>query len=202
MNAIDKYRKSKLSAVIRTGDKVYGEDVARALINGGVKVIEITIETPDMVEVINNLKETDACIVAGGIITARQAHQVIDAGANAIISPIFQPNLIKLGREQNIPVITTATTPNEAYQAWRSRVPLIKIFPAVQMGGALYIQDIIRPMPFLNVIAAGNIEIENYVDYLKAGATAVTIGRDFYKGYKLEDVEKRANKAVTKLTEI
>ena len=70
----------------------------------------------------------------------------------------------------------TATTPNEAYSAWKARTPLIKIYPTKPMGGAMYIEDMLRAMPFLNVIATGNINIEDVPQYLKAGASAVGIG--------------------------
>jgi len=200
MNAIDKYKSAKISAVIRTDDCDYSLNIANALIKGGVKIIEITVEDPKMYSVVKELCEsTDATIVAGGVITARQAQEVIKAGAKAIVSPIFQPNLVRLCQAQNTPVITTATTPNEAYQAWKARVPLIKIFPSQQMGGAVYIQDLLRPMPFLNVIATGNVLLEDFHEYLEVGATAVTIGRDFWQYATYEDITSRAEATVEKI---
>ena len=200
MNAIDKYKKERISAVIRTDDSDYSLNIAKALIKGGVNIIEITVEDPKMYAVVQELCETtEATIVAGGVITARQANEVIKIGAKAIVSPIFQPNLLKLCQTKNIPVITTATTPNEAYQAWKARVPLIKIFPSQQMGGPIYIQDLLRPMPFLNVIATGNVLLEDFVEYLQVGATAVTIGRDFWQNATYEDITSRAEATVSKI---
>lgn len=200
MNVIDKYKNSMISAVIRTDDCDYSLNIARSLIKGGVDIIEITVENPLMYAVVKELCDTtDATIVAGGVITARQAQEVIKAGARAIVSPIFQPNLVRLCQAKGTPVITTATTPNEAYQAWKARVPLIKIFPSQQMGGAVYIQDLLRPMPFLNIIATGNVLLEDFVDYLQVGATAVTIGRDFWQGGTYEDITSRAEVAVAKI---
>ena len=200
MSAIDRYKSEKISAVIRTDDCDYSLNIARALIKGGVKIIEITVENPKMYAVVKELCETtDATIVAGGVITARQANEVINAGAGAIVSPIFQPNLVRLCQAKKIPVITTATTPNEAYQAWKARVPLIKIFPSQQMGGAIYIQDLLRPMPFLNVIATGNVLLEDFHEYLEVGASAVTIGRDFWQHATYEDITSRAQAAVQKI---
>lgn len=198
MNAIDKYMKERLSAVIRTDDSEYSLQIAQALIAGGVSIIEITVEDPKMYSVVKTLCDTtDAMIVAGGVITARQANEVIKAGAKAIVSPIFQPNLVRLCQAKKIPVITTATTPNEAYQAWKARVPLIKIFPSQQMGGPVYIQDLLRPMPFLNIIATGNVMLEDMAEYLKAGAVAVTIGRDFWQNSTMEEITTKARAAVS-----
>lgn len=200
MNAIDKYKSEKISAIIRTDDKDYSLKIARALIDGGISIIEITVENPIMYEVVKELRETsDATISAGGVITARQAQSAIQAGADAIVSPIFQPNLVRLCREKNIPVITTATTPNEAYNAWQAGVPLIKIFPSAQMGGAVYIQDLLRPMPFLNIIATGNILLENFHEYLEVGANAVAIGRDFWKNSTFEEIKSKAKAAMSKV---
>jgi len=200
MNAIDKYKSEKISAIVRTDDKDYSLKIARALIEGGISIIEITVENPEMYEVVKELCETtDATIVAGGVITARQAQSAIAAGAKAIVSPIFQQNLVRLCREKNIPVITAATTPNEAYTAWQAGVPLIKIFPSEQMGGSVYIQDLLRPMPFLNIIATGNILLENFHEYLEVGANAVAIGRDFWKNSTFEQIKSKAEAAVAKV---
>lgn len=200
MNAIEKYKAEKISAIVRTDERDYSLGIARALIDGGISIIEITVENPEMYDVIKELcTTTDATIVAGGVITARQAQSAIQAGAKAIVSPIFQQNLVRLCREKNTPVITTATTPNEAYTAWQAGVPLIKIFPSEQMGGSIYIQDLLRPMPFLNIIATGNILLENFHEYLEVGASAVAIGRDFWKNSTFEEIKSKAKAATSKV---
>ena len=200
MNIIETYKNSKISAVVRANDKEFSLKVAKALIRGGVDLVEITVGTSEMYDVIRELCEnTGATIVAGGVITARQAQEAMSVGAKAIVSPIFQPGLIKLCQAKNVPVITTATTANEAYQAWKAGVKLIKIFPTEQMGGASYIHDLLRPMPFLNVVATGSIKLDNFTDYLKVGACAVTVGRDFWMNATEEDITARAKQAVEKI---
>lgn len=201
MNAIKKFRDEKISAVIRTDDKEHCWKAANALIDGGIKIIEVTVENPDMFEVVKKLVETtEATIIAGGIITARQAQEAIAIGVKAIVSPIFQPGLVRLCQAKSIPIITTATTPNEAYQAWKARVPLTKIFPSAQMGGAVYISDLLRPMPFLHIIATGNIKLSEISDYLKAGAVAVTIGRDFWMNASYQDITAKAKAVVNEVS--
>lgn len=132
--------------------------------------------------------------MAGGIITQRQAQTAINAGASVIVSPIFQMNLVRICQSNKRPLIMTATTPNEAYSAWKARTPLIKIYPTKPMGGAMYLEDMLRPMPFLNVIATGNIDIEDIPDYLHAGAKAIGIGRSLYKNANAEEIERRAKR--------
>ncbi len=203
MNAIKRLREKKISAVIRTEDTKHCLKTAQALIKGGIEIIEITVENPDMYAVIKELSDTTgAIIMAGGVITSRQAEEAIGAGAKAIVSPIFQQNLVRLCQEHSMPMITTATTPNEAYQAWKARVPLIKIFPSAQMGGSVYIQDLLRPMPFLRVIATGNVKLDDFTDYLKSGAVAVTIGRDFWMNSTYDEITEKAKAAVIKIAEL
>ena len=119
LNIIEKYKRAKITAVIRTEDMSFSLKVADALIKGGVDVIEVTVENPKMYGVVRELSEqTDALIVAGGVITARQANEAIKAGAKAIVSPIFCLHLVKLCQARNVPLITTATTPPEPFWTW------------------------------------------------------------------------------------
>ena len=136
--------------------------------------------------------------MAGGIITQRQAQIAINSGADVIVSPVFQMNLVRLCKSKRIPLIMTATTPNEAYNAWMAGTQLIKISPANPMGGAEYIEDILRPMKFLNTIAAGSIKIDDIPLYLKAGVKAVGLGRALYKNADLNEITKRAKEAYLK----
>lgn len=203
MNPIDIIEAQKVFAVLRIQDTEYIKQVINALYLGGIKVVELVIETPQMVGVIEEItkKENRPLIMAGGIITQRQAQIAINAGADVVVSPVFQMNLVRLCKSQKIPLIMTATTPNEAYSAWMARTQLIKISPANPMGGAEYIEDILRPMKFLNVIAAGSIKINDISAYIKAGAKAVGIGRALYKDADLQEITKRAKLACDKIKE-
>ena len=100
-------------------------------------------------------------------------------------------NLVKISKNLRIPFIAGTTTANEAYNAWKTRIPLIKIFPATAMGGASYIENILRQMPFLNLMPTGNIKLSEVVSYLNAGAVAVGVGRDFYQGFTEKEITNR-----------
>ncbi len=204
MNAIEKISAEKIFAVLRMQEETKAEDIVKALTDGGINIVEIVIEKPQMVNVIEKITKKDErpLIMAGGIITQRQAQIAIDSGADVIVSPVFQMNLVRLCKSQRIPLIMTATTPNEAYSAWKARTQLIKIAPANPMGGAEYIEDILRPMKFINVIAAGSIKTEDIPAYLKAGAKAVGLGRALYKDASLEEITKRAEYACKMSKEI
>ena len=204
MTAIKKIETEKLFAVLRNQDTNKIEDTIKAISDGGINIIELVINSPEMVKELENLTKNDnrPMIMAGGIITQRQAQIAIDAGADVIVSPIFQMNLVRLCKSQRIPLIMTATTPNEAYEAWKARTQLIKISPAHPMGGAEYIEDILRPMNFLEVIVTGSIAIDDVQDYIKAGAKAVGLGRALIENADITEIKKRAQIACQKIQEL
>lgn len=200
MTPFDKIEKEKLYAVIRTQKKEDALREIKAVTEGGIKIVEIVLENPEIAQALKEITamENKPLIMAGGIITERQAQIAIDFGADVVVSPIFQMNLVRLCKSQ-IPLIMTATTPNEAYAAWKARTQLIKISPASPMGGAEYIEDILRPMKFLNLIAAGSIDIDEIPLYIKAGVKAVGLGRALFKNATYEEIVARTKSACDKI---
>lgn len=201
MNPIERISAEKLFAVLRMQEEKKVKDIVKALTDGGINIIELVVETPEMVRVIEEITKQDdrPMIMAGGIITQRQAQIAIETGADVIVSPVSQMNLVRLCKTQRVPLIMTATTPNEAYSAWKARTQLIKISPANPMGGAEYIEDLLRPMKFLDVITAGSIQVDDIPSYLRAGAKAVGLGRALYKDYDLTEIRELAEEAVEKV---
>ncbi|MBP3821256.1 hypothetical protein J6G99_06395 [bacterium] len=190
INLTDKLKENKIFPIIRNNDADVVLRTANALIEGGLDVIEIAVERPEIFEVIEELSK-NAIICAGGIITSVQAQLAIDCGAKILSSPIFQKNLVKISKDRQIPFIAGTSTANEAYEAWKARIPLVKVFPASALGGKEYIENMLRPMPFLNVIPQGNIKLEEAKDYIKAGAVAVGIGRNLTNAQSYEEITKK-----------
>ena len=191
MKILDVIKQEKIYGIIREDDSKRAYELACAYIEGGIKVLELNCP----LEVCEKISNLDNIIVAqGGVITTEQAHKALVAGAKIISSPIFQSNLVRFASCYSTFLIPSVTTPNEAYSAWRSRMPLIKIYPVAEMGGVEYIQEMVKPMPFLNLLPCGFVKISEIEGYLKAGAKAVGIGRELYskKDYK-EIVETAKN---------
>ncbi len=200
MNPIEAIYKNKIVAVIRAEEAKEAIEKAKAMHEGGIRVFEITVEHKNVlpaIEEINNLE--NSVVMAGGVITAMSAQEAIEHGAKLIISPVFQLNLAKYCLGNKIPHIATVSTPNEAYNAWKSRIPIIKIFPAKPMGQSEYIEDILRPMPFLNLMPSGGISLDDFKTYLDAGAIAVGLGRCLYKDASLKEITERAKFVLSKL---
>lgn len=193
--------KQKIYPIIRENNPDKVIDKAKALIDGGINIIEITIENDLIYNAIEEVSE-NATVVAGGIITEEQAVESLNAGAKILSSPVFQMNMVKISKDKKVPLIASVTTSNEAYTAWKTRVPLMKIFPASALGGKLYIEDLLRPMPFLNLMPSGNIALYEVCDYLRAGAFAVGVGRGFYEDSTLEEITKKAKDIVKKIGDL
>lgn len=203
MTPIEKIEKEKLFAILRTNEYCSATDKIKATIDGGINIVEIIVNTSEMIDVVEKTANLNSkpLIMAGGIITERQAQIAINSGADVIVSPVFQMNLVRLCKSRRTPLIMTATTSNEAYSAWKARTQLIKIMPVNPMGGAQYIEDVLRPMDFINVIAAGSIAIDDIPSYLKVGVKAVGIGRALYSDDNLNQITINAKTACKKLLE-
>ena len=175
MKILDYIKQEKIYGIIREDDAQKAYEAARAYLEGGIKFIELNCPL-EVTKKVSSLK--DAVVIQGGIITTQQAHQALENGAKIISSPIFQTNLVRFSTCYKVFLIPSVTTPNEAYNAWRARMPLIKIYPVAEMGGVEYIRDLVKPMPFLSLLPCGFVKLNEVKDYLKAGAVAVGIGRE------------------------
>ena len=190
--------RDRVYPIIRDKNPKRTIETAKALIDGGIRLLEINVESPEIYEAIKEVSKY-ATVCAGGIITATQADFAFQCGAKLFASPIFQMNMVKISKNLRIPFIAGTTTANEAYNAWKARIPLIKIFPAEAMGGTQYIENILRQMPFLNLMPTGDIKLENVISYLRAGAVAVGVGRDFYHGFTPDEITKRTQEILTEI---
>ncbi len=197
-NLIKLLAEEKVFPIVRSREPQKALDIANAIIEGGVKALEINVESPAIYKVIEEISKS-AYVCAGGVITAMQADAAILSGAKIISSPVFSMNLVKISKDKEIPYIAGTSTANEAYNAWKARIPLIKIYPITAMGGAMYVEDLLRPMPFLNIMPLGNVKIDEIKSYINAGASVVGVGRDFYENYSFSEITQRVKKVLKEL---
>ena len=198
-NIIKKIIESKIYGVVRADETQRAVEIANAYAEAGIKVIELNSTLEAIQEVAKN---KDIIVATGGIITTWQAQKALGAGSKLLVSPILQMGLVKFSSWNKIPLILSASTPNEAYCAWKARIPLIKIYPVRDLGGTTYIEDLLRPMNFLNVIPAGNVSLDNIKAYLKAGASAVALGRELYLDKKYDEILETAKLAIKEAKEV
>jgi len=169
---------SKAVAVIRMTDAAKLAKVAAALREGGITALEITMTVPGAVEIIRTMardKGSGALIGAGTVLDAGTASDVIAAGADFVVSPITDRDMIRVCREDQILVVPGAFTPTEIVAAWRAGADIVKVFPATSLGPQFF-RDLRGPLPHIRLMPTGGVTLENAREFLAAGACCVGIG--------------------------
>ena len=167
----------RIVAVVRLDSQHDGLPVARALVDGGVRVVEITMTTPGAAELIDRIRaDLPAALVgAGSVLTRQDVDRCRDAGAAFLVGPVLDPEVLRHALIRNIPFCPGTFTPSEAYAAWTMGAPLVKVFPAARLGPK-FISDLKAPMPFLRLMPTGGITAETVGAFLSAGADVVGAG--------------------------
>jgi 2-dehydro-3-deoxyphosphogluconate aldolase/(4S)-4-hydroxy-2-oxoglutarate aldolase len=176
-----------LIAIIRAGAGVDLLGAARALAAGGVRVMEITLNTPGALAAIAAVRAEmpEMLCGAGTILTPGDAAAAIEAGAQFIITPTLQLDTIAYCREQGEPVAPGCASPTEALAAHRAGAEMIKIFPAATFGLS-HIGAILAAMPQLNLVPTGGVTPGNVGQYFAAGCRVVGVGANLVSRAILE----------------
>jgi 2-dehydro-3-deoxyphosphogluconate aldolase/(4S)-4-hydroxy-2-oxoglutarate aldolase len=176
-----------LIAIIRAGAGVDLSGAARALAAGGVRVMEITLNTPGALAAIAAVRAEmpEMLCGAGTILTPGDAAAAIEAGAQFIITPTLQLDTIAYCREQGEPVAPGCASPTEALAAHRAGAEMIKIFPAATFGLS-HIGAILAAMPQLNLVPTGGVTPGNVGQYFAAGCRVVGVGANLVSRAILE----------------
>ena len=169
------FEENKFVAVIRTSSNEDAEEVLKAVTAGGIKIVEITVTIPQATRLIENWSKQEGLLIGAGTVTdGEMAQRAINAGAKFVSSPYTDRDVISVAKNNDVFLIQGAVTASEAVNAWQQGVDLIKVYPAEAFGGPRYIRSLKGPLPFLKLMASGEITLENAFDYLKY-ACAVTI---------------------------
>ena len=165
-------------AVVRVNNTENLMSVVDALCEGGVNAIEITMTTPGAVNIIENIAvkyKDNVLIGAGSVLDTETARTVILAGAQFVVSPVLNIDMIHLCHRYDVAVIPGAFTPTEILKAWENGADIVKIFPANAMGPK-YFKDIHGPLPQVKLTPTGGVSLENTGEFIKAGACCVGVG--------------------------
>jgi 2-dehydro-3-deoxyphosphogluconate aldolase / (4S)-4-hydroxy-2-oxoglutarate aldolase len=151
---------------------------AETLYQAGIPMAEVTMTVSGAVGVIKQLAQRfpDMVVGAGTVLDAETARRCIDAGAKFVTSTGLVPDVVAMTLKNNVLAIPGALTPTEAIAAWRAGGDLVKIFPAAPMGGEQYIRWLKTPLPQIGLIAAGGVNQQTAVGFMRAGASALGIG--------------------------
>jgi 2-dehydro-3-deoxyphosphogluconate aldolase/(4S)-4-hydroxy-2-oxoglutarate aldolase len=165
-------------AVVRAPKAELVIPLARALLEGGVIAVEITMTTPNAIEAIRDANRAlgkEALLGVGTVLDAATAKASIEAGAEFVVSPVTRKEIVDAARAQDRPVMLGAYTPTEAQAAYEMGADFIKIFPADTLGPA-YIKAIRAPLPHLQIVPTGGVDLNTIGAFLKAGCAAVGAG--------------------------
>jgi 2-dehydro-3-deoxyphosphogluconate aldolase/(4S)-4-hydroxy-2-oxoglutarate aldolase len=163
--------------VIRADSAATAVRVAETLAEAGIPIAEVTLTVPDAWDALRELARRPGLLVGAGTVTeSAQVPQAIEAGAQFIVSPGFEAEVVRRAKGARVAVLAGALTPTEVLQASRSGADLVKIFPAQSVGGAAYIRALRGPFPAVLLVPTGGVSLETVGDFIRAGAAAVGVG--------------------------
>ncbi len=171
-------RDSGVVAIVRMKDASRVLDSARALADGGVTVLEVTMSVPGAVELIAELARSlpeSVVLGAGTVLDVATAERVFDAGAQFIVSPVLLAPLIEAAHRRDAAALPGCYTPTEIFTAHREGADIIKVFPATALGPR-FLRDLRAPLPDLPLMPTGGVSIENAGEWIAAGAVALGVG--------------------------
>lgn len=165
-------------AIIRADSSAQLVEAAAALLEGGVSAMEVTMTTPNALEVVTTVtrKFGDAILMGvGSVIDPKTVYSAVAAGAEFIVTPVTKPQVIAAANDLEKPIASGAFTPTECLLAHESGADFVKLFPA-DVGGPAYIKSILAPLPMLRIVPTGGVTPETAAAFLKAGSTALGAG--------------------------
>ncbi len=165
-------------AIMRADSSEQLVAVAEALAEGGITAIEVTMTTPNALQVIGDVtaRLNDRVLMGvGTVLDTETCRAAILAGAEFVVTPVTKPEVIRLANRYGKPIASGAFTPTEALLAYESGADFVKLFPANQLGPA-YIRDILAPLPMLQIVPTGGVSPETIGEFMRAGSVAVGAG--------------------------
>jgi 2-dehydro-3-deoxyphosphogluconate aldolase / (4S)-4-hydroxy-2-oxoglutarate aldolase len=162
---------------------------AEAILAGGVNAIEVTMNTPGALEVIESAVKRfgdEVLFGAGTVLDAEVARTAILAGASFVVAPTFNIDTVNLCIRYGVPVMPGCFTPTEMMAAWQEGADFIKLFPA-EVGGPAMVKALLAPLPEIRIIPVGGVDLNNAAAYIRAGAVALGVGSSLFNQKLMEE---------------
>ncbi len=165
--------------VVRTPSAESAIKSIQAIHRGGVRAAEITMTVPGAIKALEKLADEfgDTIMLgAGTVLDPETARACMLAGAQFFVTPTLKLSTIEMAKRYSKVICPGALTPTEVLTAWEAGADVVKVFPANAMGGAKYIKALKGPLPHIEMIPTGGVNLETCGEFLKAGACAVAVG--------------------------
>lgn len=189
---VNSISKTGVVAVIRAENAEKAAKMADACVKGGINALEITYTVPGATDVIKELagiyKNTDVLIGAGTVLDPETARAAILAGAQFIVSPCLNVEMVKLCNRYQVAVMPGAMTIKEAVECMEAGADVVKIFPGELFGPSI-IKAIKGPLPQAKMMPTGGVSLDNVAEWIKAGAIGVGVGGSLTASAKTGDYE-------------
>lgn len=192
---------AKVVAVVRGNSPEEATEISKAAIDGGIQAIELTYTTPFIEDTFKALRNSDALIGAGSVLDSETARHAILNGAKFIVSPSFKAEIAAMCNRYSVPYLPGCMTIKEMVVALENGSDIIKLFPANQFAPS-FISSVKGPLPNITIMPTGGVGLDNFNEWLDAGAVAVGLGSDLNKAYAkdgYDGVVERAKSYVNKL---
>lgn len=174
--------------VVRASSAQEARMAADAVREGGIPIVEITMTVPGAVEVIRELVKNapgDVLVGAGTVLNAEAARRCLDAGAQFLVSPGLNLEVVKLAGTEGKVMMAGALTPTEVITAWEAGSDFVKVFPCGQVGGAKYIKALKGPLPHVPLVPTGGVNLNTAGELIEAGAAALGVGGELVQAEAL-----------------
>lgn len=189
MSFVSLLAESPLVGILRRVTAARAIPAAEAAAEGGLRSIEITMDGDDAIEQISTLRErlgSDVLVGAGTVTTLERFSAAVSGGAQFIVSPTFDAEIVQRARDAGLPVVPGALTPTEVLAAWRAGASIVKLFPVGPLGPG-YVRSLLEPLSEVTVQCNGAIGLAEAPTFLQAGALAVGLEKPLF-----EDLEPAA----------
>lgn len=171
-------RETGVIAILRAQSSGQLIVAAEAIYQGGVRVIEVTMTTPNALGVIMEATTKfgeKVLFGAGSVLDVETARAAILAGAGFIVTPSLKTSVIELCNRYSIPVMPGCYTPTEILTAWETGADMVKLFPA-SIGGPELVKALLAPLPQIEIVPVGGVELNNAAEFIRCGASALGVG--------------------------
>ncbi len=179
--ALAEIRNIRLIPIVRTPSAADASLAAEAIIRGGIGIAEITMTVPHALHVMEEVVEKygrQVLLGAGTVLDSETCRAAILAGAEFIVTPSLDVQVIEMARRYSKPCFPGALTPTEVLTAWQAGADMVKIFPCGPVGGPKYLKALKGPLPQIEMVPTGGVNLENAAEFIRAGAAAIAVGSE------------------------
>ena len=198
---LDIIKEQGIVAVLRADSHEQAREYMNACVKGGIKALELTYSIPNVNELIEEYKDNkDMIIGVGSVLNGKMAKDSILAGAKYVVSPGYNEEINDVCNEMGVTYFPGCMTVTEIMHALEKGNKMVKVFPG-EIFGPKYIKAVKAPIPHVEIMPTGGVNIDNIEEWFKMGVSCVGVGGALFKG-SLEDIENLAKEFVNKIEKI